>query len=347
MKFNVKLLITIFCITFIGLCATIYASDIAANLQCSAWAEESIKEAVELGFVPEKLQFNYTDDITRDDFCRLVNETYFFKTGETYASDRNYFKDTGQNYIDALYSRGVVKGVGNNMFAPERPITRQEAAVMLSKLAELCDLEKTDVNIQYTDENDFAAWAKDSIYRISQYKDNNGVSIMTGTGEGNFSPLSNCTKEQAIVTMLRFVFADESSYKQNCSNEICALIKDIDKNTITVDPVEYIASDDTERIAELSKQGVNTYMPNGYLIYDPYEVNIKFALTEDTVYNFIDWEREFADENAEDPNIYNANKEDFFKYIQPYIEKDSKVPFFFKISGNNVISITEKVLTSI
>lgn len=350
MKFDVKLFIIALCIAFIGLCTTVYANEITDEFQCSAWAEENIKEAVDLGFVPEKLQCNYTDDITRDDFCRLASEAYSFKTGYTYASDRDNFKDTGQNYIDALYDLGVVNGIGNNMFEPERPITRQEAAVILSKLAELCDLEKTDNNVHYNDEADLAPWARDSIYGISQYKDNNGISIMTGTGDGKFSPLSNCTKEQAIVTMLRFVFADfadENSYKQNDSYEICALIKDIEKNTITLDPVEYITSDDTERIAELSKQGVNTYMPNGYLIYNPNEVNIKFTLTEDTVYNFIDWGREFADENAENPSIYNANKEDFFKYIQPYIDKNSKVPFFFKFSGNNVISITERVLTSI
>lgn len=350
MKFDIKLFISALCIAFIGLCTTVYANEFTDELQYSAWAEEDIKEAVDLGFVPEKLQCNYTDDITRDDFCRLAFTTYSFKTGYTYASDRDNFKDTGQNYIDALYDLGVVNGIGNNMFEPERPITRQEAAVILSKLAELCGLEKSSSNMQYTDETDFAAWARDSIYVISQYKDNNGISIMTGTGDGKFSPLSNCTKEQAIVTMLRFVFADfayENSYKQNDSYEICALIKDIEKNTITLDPVEYITSDDTERIAELSKQGVNTYMPNGYLIYNPNEVNIKFTLTEDTVYNFIDWGREFADENAENPTIYNANKEDFFKYIQSYIDKNSKVPFFFKFSGNNVISITERVLTSI
>ncbi len=331
---------------------TVINADSSDELQCSTWAEENIKEAINLGFVPEKLQSDYTNDITRDDFCRLVFEAYAFKTGYTYASDadRNNFKDTGQNYIDAAYAVGIVKGVGDGMFAPERPTTRQEAAVMLSKLAELCRLEKGSVNIQYTDEADFAYWAKDSIYGISRYKDNNGVSIMTGTGDGKFSPLSNCTREQAIVAMSRIVsadIADENSYKQNNQYEICAFIKDIDGNTITLDLAEYITSEDKERIAELSRLGINTYMPNGYFIYNP-DINVeKYTLTEETAYNFIDWGRDFADENAEDLYASNADKEDFFKYIKPYIDKGSKVPFFFKFDGNNVVSITEKVITSI
>ena len=111
--------------------------------------------------------------------------------------------------------------------------------------------------------------------------------------------------------------------------------------------MEYITSEDTERMVELSKSGINTYMPNGYLIYNPDENNEKYTLTEGTSYNFIDWGREFVDENAEDLTVSKANKEDFFKYIQPYIDKGSKVPFFFKFDGNNVISITEKVITSI
>lgn len=205
MKLKAGLLSFILFTVLISSCAAAFAND--AFSDCSDWAAENIKEAVDSGIVPEKLQFNYTDDITRDDFCRLVMEAYTFKTGYTYASDRDNFKDTGQNYIDAAYELGIVNGVGNNMFAPERPITRQEAAVMLSNLARLCGLEKEDAIMQYTDEAEFASWAKDSIYEISSCRGSNGISIMTGTGEGRFSPFSNLTREQAIVTMARLVSA--------------------------------------------------------------------------------------------------------------------------------------------
>jgi hypothetical protein len=118
-------------------------------------------------------------------------------TGNIYSTDKKYFTDTDKEYINNAYELGIVSGVGNNKFAPDNSITRQEAAVMLNNLAELVNITDINNSEKFIDEKYFANWAKDSIYSIS----NKG--IMLGTEENKFSPWMNYTREQAIATMLR------------------------------------------------------------------------------------------------------------------------------------------------
>ncbi|MBR5537567.1 MAG: S-layer homology domain-containing protein, partial [Clostridia bacterium] len=42
--------------------------------------------------------------------------------------------------VNAAASFGAVKGVGDGLFAPDRVITRQEAAVLMARLADTCGM---------------------------------------------------------------------------------------------------------------------------------------------------------------------------------------------------------------
>ena len=120
-----------------------------------------------------------------------------------YAAKEEHFSDTHQSYINSAFELGIVSGVGEGRFAPDNNITRQEAAVMLRNLANAIGI---DTNVRRTekfvDESYFADWAKDAIYTVSAIEKGD-VCVMTGTGEGKFSPWMNYTREQAIATMLR------------------------------------------------------------------------------------------------------------------------------------------------
>ena len=79
----------------------------------------------------------------------------------------------GQWYTDsvnAAFAFGAVQGVGDGKFAPDRVITRQEAAVLLSRLAAVCGMN-TDLNdiavrnvlAQFGDYNTCADWAREGL----------------------------------------------------------------------------------------------------------------------------------------------------------------------------------------
>ncbi len=180
----------------------------------SDWAEADIKKALSAQLVPPALQGKYKENTTRSDFCKLavnllvrvmgkpLNEILKEK-GVTVREDS--FSDTSDYEILAANALGIVKGIGNGLFNPNGMITRQEAAVMLTRTANVMGINKPNASPEtFVDSNQFAAWAKDGIIFVSSLLDSKtGKKVMGGVGNNRFSPLESYTREQSIITMLR------------------------------------------------------------------------------------------------------------------------------------------------
>ena len=81
------------------------------------------------------------------------------------------FSDVDDIYITTAYNLKIVSGVGNNKFAPENYITRQEAAVMINNLATILNIDKNKPQTKkFVDESYFAKWAKTAIYSVAGKK---------------------------------------------------------------------------------------------------------------------------------------------------------------------------------
>ena len=184
----------------------------------SSWAVAGIDEAIKLGIIPSELLKSYQTNITRAEFCKTAvrmlmvkcatadNEDVFIRKYNINLNE-NPFTDTRDRYIKMAYKLGIVNGVGNNRFAPNSTITRQEAAAMLSRAAGVFDFTAHNGQpIRFADEGAIASWAKSPVNFVSA----NGV--MDGTGNNMFSPNGNYTREQAILTMLRLFKAFPRDY---------------------------------------------------------------------------------------------------------------------------------------
>jgi hypothetical protein len=92
-----------------------------------------------------------------------------------------------------------VEGRGNGTFDPDGLITRQEAAVMLTRAYGVCGgtLPEEEVDTSFTDEERLADWAKESVSALATWN------VMKGMDDGSFSTEGNYTVEQCIVTFLR------------------------------------------------------------------------------------------------------------------------------------------------
>jgi hypothetical protein len=117
--------------------------------------------------------------------------------------DYKKFTDTDNAYVLLANKLGIVSGTSDTTFSPDRGITRQEAAVLLNNIANLCELKPNSEKASYTDEAKFATWAKDAIYNVSNIQNSDGVAIMNGMEENHFSPWSLYSREQAYVTIYR------------------------------------------------------------------------------------------------------------------------------------------------
>lgn len=177
----------------------------------SAWAQKSVDAARAAGIVPAQVNSAFDTAITREDFCSLAAAVYRAwekKDALTaYTSSSVSFSDTDNADVLLCASAGVVNGVGNGKFAPQKNITRQEAASMLYRLAALNkntkDDEATSLPHIFADSANIQSWAwknVDWVYRQG---------IMNGMGENTFAPDGEYTREQSIVTALRLY---DSSY---------------------------------------------------------------------------------------------------------------------------------------
>jgi len=188
-------------------------SDVVADIP-APWAKAEVEAAINKRLVPEYMQKKYTQNINRNDFCYLVINLITVKTGrninEILAAkgknlDYSAFSDTSDPTVLAAYALGIVNGKGSNRFDPDGYITRQEAAVMLQRTANVLGFTVSDgPSVDFADKNEFAGWAVNGIAFASAATDKtNGNKVMGGTGNGRFSPHGTYTRQQAFITMIR------------------------------------------------------------------------------------------------------------------------------------------------
>ncbi len=98
-------------------------------------------------------------------------------------------KHWAKNAINDMGSRMVVTGVGNNLYEPNRDVTRAEFAAIIVKALGL----KPGIGANPFSDVKNTAWYADYIKTATDYK------IITGYGNGKFGPMDNITREQAMT----------------------------------------------------------------------------------------------------------------------------------------------------
>lgn len=200
----------------------------------SAWAQKSVDAARAAGIVPSQVNSAFDTAITREDFCSLAAAVYRAwekKDALTaYTSSRVSFSDTDNADVLLCASAGVVNGVGNGKFAPQKNITRQEAASMLYRLAALNKNVKNDVNDRlphiFADGEKIRSWARSDINWVYRQ------GIMNGTGSNQFTPDGAYTREQSIATTLRLY---DSRYALAPAEEAAHYVLVPNERTVTIE----------------------------------------------------------------------------------------------------------------
>lgn len=204
-----------------------FATDMPSN-----WAAESVAKAIELRLVPEELQGDYQAVITRGEFAKMAvtflivaydenrtvrNEAFGFqdkittenllKAYSRVRGDKDYqenvFTDTNDLYINLAYATEIVSGEGDGTFQPDRPITRQEACVMLQRAAfaggyMIVSNERGSEFIKkFRDFDKIDQWAVDASRWTYSWH------VMSGISENQFDPNGMYTREQCITTFLK------------------------------------------------------------------------------------------------------------------------------------------------
>ncbi|MCL1806714.1 MAG: glycoside hydrolase family 11 protein [Oscillospiraceae bacterium] len=166
----------------------------------SPWAKPVINAAIGYGIVPVPLQTGYDQPATRAEFCALAVALIETLTGEEITARREFSDDKGDVNVQKIGGMEIVYGVSADKFEPGEGIKRQEAAMILDRIARKAFSETLpEGQITFTD---LAGVPDDMINAIKRLR---GVrpGIMTGISATSFDPSGSFTLEQSIQTMVK------------------------------------------------------------------------------------------------------------------------------------------------
>ncbi|MDI4645867.1 S-layer homology domain-containing protein [Cohnella hashimotonis] len=161
----------------------------------SSWAYDSMKDAVERGFVQgSNGKLNPKANLTRAEFAKLL-----VSVQELTATSGNAgsFKDVPETkwyytYVNAASHAGLVNGY-NGYFQPNDAITREQLATVIVKAL---NLKPATPAIPLSDMGNVSDWANADVQTVA------ASAFMQGQG-GRFDPKGPVTREMATVVLMR------------------------------------------------------------------------------------------------------------------------------------------------
>lgn len=161
-----------------------------ADVPENFWGYNAIKKLYFKNIISGKSssQFCPGDRITRAEFAKLITESAGLK-GDRITLTFTDVPEKGwyYSYIKAAVENGIILGKSEEIFAPDEYITRQDAAVMISRIFK----ENQEItNQKFSDDGEISDYAKDAVYILR----NKG--IINGAN-GRFNPLNNLTRAEA------------------------------------------------------------------------------------------------------------------------------------------------------
>lgn len=166
-----------------------------ADIDGVAWAKEAIEDLYAKNIINGKSQgiFAPNDFIRREEFVKMVVSLLGLDTSIGAAG----FADVDSSawyapYVAAAVKEGFITGYSNTMFGTGDYITRQDVAVILSRVSSL----SAGATVAFSDEADISDYATDAVAKLSA----NG--IINGSN-GAFMPKNYSTRAETACMIYR------------------------------------------------------------------------------------------------------------------------------------------------
>ena len=146
--------------------------------------------------------------VTRADFATALGRMYEMTGGTIRWGNDHAFTDVIYGayyfrYVQWASYRGVINGIGNNLFAPGDLVTREQMATMLLRYRRYVDEENPEINFNtlesFPDHGSVADWAREGMAWTTD------VGLIQGFETGLIVPLANARREQIAVILHRYV----------------------------------------------------------------------------------------------------------------------------------------------
>ncbi|SET22251.1 S-layer homology domain-containing protein [Natronincola peptidivorans] len=179
------------------------------------WAEKDILFLASLeALAPHNSNFGPSLPMSRGEFARALAVIMGLEKEEEQPARRRtvqlqepttLFVDVptenpNQKYIEAVFEKGIMKGVGEDHFMPNQSITKAEATVAIIKALGFEDLAPIQqYAMGYRDDYAIPLWARDAIYVARE------MGLVDSNPNGYFQPSRDLTKAETVDMLTRLV----------------------------------------------------------------------------------------------------------------------------------------------
>lgn len=179
--------------------------EVNVILEPSNWAVDAINYAKENGWMEGKTETEFypKDKLTRAEFATII---YRILNLEKYTAKKYYYTDTqghwAENAISLVTASGYMQGYQDNSFKPEKNITREEVATVLSNMN--LQIEETQTILKNQEEkNDVfldmktTDWSYHAVIKMAE------LGVLKGYENGKFEPKKDMSREEMAVVLSR------------------------------------------------------------------------------------------------------------------------------------------------
>ncbi|NCA91723.1 glycoside hydrolase, partial [bacterium] len=173
-----------------------YLEDIQTH-----WAKDAIFSAFQHGWMKgvSNTAFLPEASLTRAQaaviLVRMLGYSLDTGTGNTFTDIAGHW---AQAEIETARQYGLIGGVGNNRFEPDRPITREEMTVILTNILKMKNITGTNNPILFPDvSSENNSWSYEAIDTLSRF------GIILGYADGGFHPHESLNRSQMAVMIGR------------------------------------------------------------------------------------------------------------------------------------------------
>lgn len=174
----------------------------------SSWAYQYIKTLHDMGVYEDIDAFRPTANTTRLEFVKMLYELHIILGGEENQQTSSKFTDIadGSNGFDAVMwtaDSGVTSGVGGGKFGPSMPVTREQCAEFLVRMAraDRISLVKQKNASLFKDSSKISKYARSSVTAGQM------AGVINGNDTGKFMPKNSISNQESATIVCRFLDA--------------------------------------------------------------------------------------------------------------------------------------------
>jgi spore germination protein YaaH len=173
-----------------------------ADLQ-NHWAQHDAIQAIDKGWMVgvSPRQFAPDQPLTRAQAATIMARSLGSTLGTTLqiSAPNAIFNDVSTDHwayssITSLVEKGIITGIGNNLFAPDAPITREQMSVLLTRALKLETSPVSHLNFSDVEMN---RWSYSAIAALSANR------VIYGYNDGSFRPMERISRAEMAAILYR------------------------------------------------------------------------------------------------------------------------------------------------